>query len=374
MSAAKGEQIMVQVPLKDYSYANARVRAMNARLLDLDVFKSLLDAPDYNRAIAVLEETEYGEDIEHFMLEGARPTIMDRAFNRNLVRNFSHIKEFFMGRPEDMVNALLSRWDLYNLKTVLRGMRALVPKAEIMRNMVPIGSLDQVVLEEIADQPDLRAALDAIVMFSTQWAIPYGQAVTASLTDFLREHDLSVIEMALDKFHYEKVLGMLKGRDANAQLVHEVVTMEVDAINIGTLMRICGLELEDTNAEDLFVPGGTIATAKEFVHIMELKQPEQVCEALCRKTPYREALQAAWQSFDERGESAFEDEMEKHIIRTCLKMSKDPLGIGVIIEYMWKKYLEITNLRIILRGKSIGLIESQIRKELFMWETEAREK
>jgi vacuolar-type H+-ATPase subunit C/Vma6 len=72
--------------------------------------------------------------------------------------------------------------------------------------------------------------------------------------------------------------------------------------------------------------------------------------------------------FDEKGESAFEEEMEKYNIGTCLKMSEDPLGIGVIIKYMWKKYLEIINLRIIIRGKSIGLIESQIRKELFMWE------
>ncbi|MEW6553447.1 MAG: V-type ATPase subunit [Actinomycetota bacterium] len=365
---------MVQVPLKDYSYANARVRAMNARLLDLSVYKDLLDAPDYNRAIAVLEDTEYGEDIEHFMMEGARPTTMDRAFNRNLIRNFSQIKDFFMGKPEEMVNALLSRWDLYNLKTVLRGIRALIPKAEIVRNLIPIGSLDQVTLEEIASQPDLRAALDAIVMFSPQWDIHYGMAVSANLAEFLREHDLSILELGMDGYHYEQVIGMLGGGDANTRLVREVVTMEVDSINIATLMRICGLELTGARAEDYFIPGGTIATAKEFARIMELRQPEQVYEALCRKTPYRKALEAAWNSFDERGESAFEDEMEKHIIETCLKMSKDPLGIGVIVEYMWKKYLEITNLRIILRGKSIGLIESQIRKELFMWDAEAREK
>ncbi|RJP26041.1 MAG: hypothetical protein C4536_16420 [Actinobacteria bacterium] len=365
---------MVQVPLKDYSYANARVRAMSARLLDESVYRELLDALDYNRALAVLEETEYGEDIEHFMMEGARPTIIDRAFNRNLIRNFARIKDFFMGRPEEMVNALLSRWDPYNLKTVMRGMRALVPKTEIVRNLVPIGSLDLTVLGEIVGQPDLRASLDAIVMFSPQWWIPYGQAITAHLAEYLREHDLAVLELALDKFHYEKIDALLKRSDANTTLVREVVTMEVDAINIVTLMRICGLELEGAKAEDYFVPGGTIATAKEFARIMELGQPEKVYEALYLKTPYREALEKAWKNFDERGESAFEDEMEKHTIRTCLKMSKDPLGIGIIITYMWKKYLEITNLRIILRGKSIGLIESQIRKELFMKDEDTREK
>jgi V/A-type H+-transporting ATPase subunit C len=284
------------------------------------------------------------------------------------MRDFNSIRDFFIGKPEEMVGALLSRWDLYNLKTIMRGMRALVPKSEIIRNLVPMGFLDGVTLEEITSQPDLRASLDAMVMFSADWRIPYGRAISRHLMEYLRENNLSILELALDKLHYEEMARLLKNRDANTRQVREVMTMEVDSINIVTLMRICGLEMTGERAEDYFVPGGTIATAKEFAAVMGLGQPEKVYDALVAKMPYRKALEAAWKSFDEKGESAFEDEMEKHVITTCLKMSKDPLGIGVIIEYMWKKYLEITNLRIILRGKSIGLIESQIRKELFMWE------
>jgi vacuolar-type H+-ATPase subunit C/Vma6 len=67
---------------------------------------------------------------------------------------------------------------------------------------------------------------------------------------------------------------------------------------------------------------------------------------------------------DKRGETVFQDEMERYIMRRCLNISEDTLGIGVIIKYMWRKYLEVKNLRIIVRGKSIGLIESQIREEL----------
>ncbi len=364
---------MVQVPLKDYGYANARVRAMRSRLLDESTYKALLSAPDYNHALGVLEGTEYGEDIEHFMMEGARPTIIDRAFNRNLERNFGKIKEFFSGKPEDLVNVLLCRWDLYNIKTILRGMRALIPKQEIVRNLFPVGYLDLAVLEEIVNQPDLRASLDAIVMFSLGWRIPYGQAVTAVLQEYLREQDLSIIELSLDRFHYRKVTEMLARGDANARLVAEVVKMEIDTINAVNLMRICGLEIKDVRIEDLFIAGGTLEE-RDFIKIIELRQPEQVYGALvARMPPYREALQKAWEAFDTRGESAFADEMERHTIRACLAMDKDPLGIGVIINYMWKKYLEVTNLRIIMRGKSIGLIESQIRKELFLMEEATRE-
>jgi V/A-type H+-transporting ATPase subunit C len=355
---------MVQVPLKDYTYANARVRAMNARLLEEHVYKELLEAADYNNTLGVLETTEYQQDIEHFMLEGARPTIIDRAFNHNLVRNFGKIKDFFEGKPEIMVQALLARWDLYNLKTIIRGMRALVPKAEIMRILVPIGSIDLIELEEIVNQPDLRGALDAIVMFGREWPINYGQAVSGALGKFLHEHDLSVLELALDKYHYEHVQELL-GSDQNSDLVRQVLDMEIDAVNIVTLMRICGIEMQQATVDEYFLPGGTLSK-RDFEKIMALGQPEQVYSSALAKLPYKRPLQAAWERFDERGESAFEDEMEKYIIRECMKMGKDPLGIGVIIEYMWKKYLEVTNLRIIIRGKSIGLLEGQIRKELFL--------
>ena len=359
---------MVQVPLKDYSYSNARVKAMASRLLEKGVFDDLLAAADFGRAVSILDDTDYGDDIEEAIIEGYRPTNIDRAFNRNLARDFTKIKEFFIGRPQELVNVLLSRWDLFNLKTILRGMSALVPKMEILRSLAPMGALDLVTLEEIADQPDLRAALDAIVMFSPEWWIPYGRAVAPHMAEFIRERDLSILETAMDKLHYGTVARVVRGRDSNSTLVRRVLEMEVDSINIATLVRICGLELEESRAEDYYVPGGTIS-AEEFIDLMSLGVPEKVAAAL-DKTPYAGALKKAAEGFEEKGEPVFQDELQKYVIRECLNISEDPLGIGVIVKYMWKKYLEVVNLRIIIRGKSIGLIESQIRKELYLMNEE----
>jgi len=339
---------------------------MTSRLLQKGTLDDLLAAADFGQAVSILDDTDYGVDIEEAIIEGFRPTNIDRAFNRNLARNFTKIKEFFIGRPQELVNALLSRWDLFNLKTILRGLNALVPKAEILRNLAPMGALDLVVLGEIVDQPDLRAALDAIVMFSPQWWIPYGRAITPHMAEFMREHDLSILETALDKLHYGKVARVVRGRDINSTVVRKVVEMEVDSINIATLLRICGLELEESRAEDYYIPGGTISE-REFIHLMGLGLPEKVVAAL-DKTPYAGALHEALKRFEEQGETVFQDELEKYVIKECLNISEDPLGIGVIVKYMWKKYLEVLNLRIIIRGKSIGLIESQIRKELFLLE------
>lgn len=357
---------MIQVPLEDYGYANARVRAMMARLLDEHVFRQVLEAPDYHTALGVLEDTEYAKDVEEAVLEGINPTNIDRALTRNLARNFDRIKHFISGRPHELIDVLLSRWDLYNVKTILRGKRALVPNQEIERNLVPIGFLDMTTLGEIIRQPDLRSALDAVVVFSLEWPIPYGRAVTSTLSEFLHEHDLSIVEAALDRLHYRHVTSMVRGRDVNSTLVRRVITMEIDVIDVVNILRLCGLEVEKERALRFFIPGGSL-TGDEFLRILYLGQPETVATELIRVMPqYRDPLSAGMRQFDEKGEAAVLDELEKYMIRTCIHLTKDPLGIGVIIKYMWKKYLEVLNLRIIIRGKSIGLIESQIRKELFL--------
>ena len=38
--------------------------------------------------------------------------------------------------------------------------------------------------------------------------------------------------------------------------------------------------------------------------------------------------------------------------------------MGVMASYIWAKYNEVVNLRIIIRGKAIGMQERKIREEL----------
>ena len=43
-----------------------------------------------------------------------------------------------------------------------------------------------------------------------------------------------------------------------------------------------------------------------------------------------------------------------------------PLGIGIPIAYLWGKQNEITNLRIIVKGASVGMPEDRVRGELIL--------
>ncbi|MHB8780707.1 MAG: V-type ATPase subunit [Candidatus Geothermincolia bacterium] len=353
---------MAQVPLTDYGYANARVRAMTSRLLDEATFANLVEAKDDTEVLNLLDATDYGREIEETLVEGKRPSVIDRAFNINIARNFRKLREFFIGPPQELLAQMLSRWDLYNLKTIMRGKKSLVSAGEISRVLVPAGDLDLVTLEELFRQPDLRATIDAIATFSTTWRIPYGSALRQGLSQFLKEHDLSILERALDEMHYAWVLQHIRADDVNSELVRRIIVMDIDIINILTLLRTRGLELGKERARLFFVAGGTL-DLRRYITLAEARERDEIVNAQALY-PYRKALVAALAGFEEKGDVAFQDELEKYMIRECLKMDTDPLSIGVIIAYMWRKYLEVTNLRVIVRGKSIGLIPTQIRKEL----------
>ena len=63
--------------------------------------------------------------------------------------------------------------------------------------------------------------------------------------------------------------------------------------------------------------------------------------------------------------SLVERAMEEMLIRKAISSLKQgPLTFGVILNYIWAKYNEVVNLRIIVRGKSVGMPERNIRDEL----------
>jgi len=63
----------------------------------------------------------------------------------------------------------------------------------------------------------------------------------------------------------------------------------------------------------------------------------------------------------------FERALEEMLMRTALQSSiRDPQGVGVAIAYLYGKQNEITNLRIIVKGKAVGMPADRVREELIL--------
>ena len=63
--------------------------------------------------------------------------------------------------------------------------------------------------------------------------------------------------------------------------------------------------------------------------------------------------------------SVFEKDLDKYLIKRGIsRFLCDPLSVAIPIGYIWAKYNEVTNIRIIARCKTADVPEKEMRGEL----------
>ncbi len=110
---------------------------------------------------------------------------------------------------EDYIRIFLHRWDIQNVKTILRGKSFHIPQDEIFECLVPAGDLDDVTLGEMIRQPDVKSVIDLLAT----WRVPYAKPLTRHFREYAGERNLIVLESALDQYYYSNGLDAVKEED-----------------------------------------------------------------------------------------------------------------------------------------------------------------
>lgn len=360
---------MARVDLSDYGYVNARIRGMRSHLLLKDFFMRMVEAEDFGQIHTMLEGTVYRREInEAILMDPERPDY-DQAFNINLVNAFRRIHDSTGGDARKLVGLLLSRYDVQNIKTILRSKRGDAIPTETIKLMVPAGDLKPDILELLARQRGIREVVSAMFSHGIKYAAPLMGALDRF---FNREQDMSVLELALDKYYYQNTIDFLSGKNRNVEMVRTMFSGEIDLRNISTLVRIRGLKVDEEELSGLFIPGG-ILSSDDFFALNQLGDIAGIV-AEYPDPRFRRLLEKAMSEYQETDIVAFDRVLEREQVRRGVGMSNvDVLSIGVVIGYLWAKQNEIINLRITLKGKTLEQTQAEIKRELFFVEREPGE-
>ncbi|MCP3678473.1 MAG: hypothetical protein GY721_13075, partial [Deltaproteobacteria bacterium] len=311
--------------------------------------------------IRILEDSDYGVDMAESLARHSRSQAVEEAISRNLVRSYRKMLSFATGPARDLLDTLLGKWDIYNIKTILRGIHSGSGPNRILENIVPAGRLEGASLEELANQPEVKALAD---MLAT-WNIDYFQPISGNLKRYIRERDLARLEYELDSFYFQTSLGRLKKRDSNRQQIQSVIETEIDIINVMTTLRLVSQGLGIEKGGTLFLTHGAL-DLKFLLDLLKCESPIDILERL-ERTRYAYAVEKSILLVGETGDiSIIERFLEEILIRKCVKMfyRGDPLGISIAIGYIWLKYNEFINIRLIARGLAFGMPVNAIRQEL----------
>ena len=346
----------------DFEYVIARVRGMKGRLLDTSVLETLIAKPDIESIIAVLENTAYKKEIEKASVQYSGIMCIEVALRMDFTGAFRKIFSLVEGEStEKYVKLMLNRWDVQNIKTILRGKNVHMIPAEILECLVPAGQLDDITLIELIKQPDVKAVIGLLAT----WGIEYAEPLTRNFKEYAEQRDLAVLEIAIDKFRYENALHAVKGDSYDDRIMREMVAMEIDVTNIKTVLKVIRDRIDIDEAQNhLIKEGGLKLDIERLLAMIRTGTIEGAIKHL-GTTPYNFLLRLPQEAFRTEQISVFERELEKYLIeRGISRFFGDPLSIAVIVGYIWAKYNEITNIRIIARCKTAHFSEKEIREEL----------
>lgn len=346
---------------KDYGYSNARARGMRSRLLSAAFLEQLMGAADLSRVMTLLLDTPYAPELEEQFIHGRTAREVDEAFKVNMDRTFSKVMRFVNGEAKSLLGTLLGRWDLFNIKTIVRGTHMHLGAAQIESSLFAFGQFTAADLKALASADGVHAVVDTMVT----WDLPYAAPLRKAMPEYLRTTDLSLLELALDRYYAEWAATRLEGKSINTVLARRLVGIQTDATNLLTVFRLQKADVPDIDIERFFLPGGISVSRELFMQLAVLSDVDEVLDRL-KRTPYGPQLDPAVLTYIEEDTiSVFERALEDFVVRRALAAGRgDPLGVGILISYLWAKQNEITNLRIIVKGMAVGMPPERMRKEL----------
>ncbi len=352
-----------KVPETDSGYANARLRGMRSRFLPSEFYSRLIDAADVNQVVKDLMDTEYAPDLESEIVHGRTAAVVDLALKDNMVRTYKKVLSFLDPKAQKLLSTLLGRWDVFNIKTVLRGAHNHVGIDEVKESFFPAGYMSEEELEALGKLDDVRAVIDTMAV----WGLVYAAPLRRAYPEYARDNDLAPLELALDRQYAEWAASRLVGENADVAIARKILGMQIDTSNLVMVFRLLKADVQAPKAEKYYLDGGKVVRKDLFMELTKLSDVDEVLDRL-KRTAYAETLdQAALRYLETASIPVFERALEEQLMRKALMAGvKDPHGVGVAIAYLYGKQNEITNLRIVVKGKAVGMPADRVREELIL--------
>lgn len=333
----------------NYAYAVTRVRAMKSKLLPKESYPRLLNM-GIDEITRFIQESEYKNDVDELAMKYSGGDLAEHALNRNLALTYDKLGRITTGELNYLITAYLKRYEIWNLKTLLRGKLYNASVEDLLEFLIASGQFTYTFLSELAAKSTYQEIIEALKR--TEY-YPVLQKFDGT--------NLADIENELDKMFYSslfEVIGTPKSKDR--KLFVRFVKLEVDVKNLCNLFRLkkAGVEQSD-EIMPLMIEGGLELMPEKFAH---LPYGEFVTEL--QKTHYWDAISNVVDS-DMASLTILESRLTRYYLESATTFSHaSPLSIIPVMDYIIHKNNEITNLRIIFRGKESGLSEDLIKDQL----------
>lgn len=341
--------------MPDFGYVNARLRGQHSRLLGPKDYEELLSLPDLEAMARWMEDSQYSH---HWQLAKTRRQgleAVEEALEANFSAAASKMLSMAEGGARRMLEVMLRRWDLQNLLVLVRGIHQAWAPDEIGRWLWPVGRYDAPRLAELSRQADIKQLADTLATWRDDFSAP----LTEGALRYREDRDLAALELGLLKHYYGRALDDLKGLGHSRSLLRSLLRQEIDRHNAKAASRLLARPaVGQPEALEHFIDGGQRLDRRTFLALFDPRGRKRALASL-RDAPFRDLLSPASQS------RQAETELERDVSRQLGRLYRgDPLAADLAMGFLWQKYHEVSNLRLLARSKVFGPPPEKLRPEL----------
>lgn len=350
----------------DFDYGNTRLRARRSELLRRSDYEALLGKTT-DDLLASLRDNRDPVDTDAQRLGGLSG--LHLAIRTRLGRSLEEMRSFYQGRARDLVDALLSRFDVQNVITLLRSRsRPGISEEEAIAALVPLGWLREPIAREILRAQQLPGVVDLLADLTPD----HGQSgvLRRASAAYERTGDFAGIERSVLAEHAARVAECLRRSGRSGAVLRDLVRMETDRHNLLVVLRLREAVLSgagDTPPPmEALLAGGALPT-RALASAVTAPAGATIVDLLAGHVPVQ--WSPAVEQWSKSGDLAeLERSLEGHTaaLAAGLFVTVNPLGVELPVAFTVAKQVEARNLRLLAAGAAGAIEPDRLRRALLL--------
>jgi V/A-type H+-transporting ATPase subunit C len=327
-----------------FSAINTKIRAFMGKMLTEEQYLKLLNCKDFKNTVNVLkEETSYGELLKDCNLEKIHRSNLELILQKHYISIYSKIIKYFNGEYRKFIRALFCRFEIEDLKVIIRGKYLGRTKEQIEDKLIARSPLNTI-------NYDYLMALKSVeeVVQGLKGSIYHKHL--KSLTKDITERGLFKIETELDFIYFSSIRKVLKDFDnENKEVSESIIGIEADLLNLGWIYR--GKAYYNIPPDELFnyIIYNSYKLSKEMLRQLCYTNNMTDFRNLIGKTPYADIYEKDDSTLIEKKEREFQKQYFKRILR------ENKTNISMVMSYLIFYRIEMRDIISIIEEKRYNM-------------------
>jgi len=348
--------------IRKYAFINAKLRARISKLLPDSLLVQMAGAYSLQEALSFLRDTPYGI-LDDIYRKTGDLKLGELELLRDEIRVFTEVEKYVQGDTLFIVQALLSLYEIENLKNAIRIFfdrkfrHREVDTAVLYLLRDPI--LHDIPIDLIINAENIGEVAKALE------TTPYAYIVDKYGQTIIREGSLFRVEIAFDHYYYTSLISAaekLDSRDRKEAL--RIIGVEIDLVNVNWIIRFrrfYNLTLEEVMA--LILPGGYHLRSERLQEAYSSQDATKIVKDILKSDyPGFETLLSS-QATDSISRLLLIERVLEQILmhETRRILMGYPFTIGIVLSYFIFKKNEIKKVRAILNAKQYRIPVDRIK-------------